>query len=62
MMRNRRKNKKLFLIPFHIKETLQNTVAWDGLPCLPKQGILDKRSELDKANIRLGNSVATFKK
>ena len=36
MMRNRQKSNQIFLIPFHIKETLQHTVAWDDLPELPK--------------------------
>ena len=62
MMRNRQKSNQIFLIPFHIKETLQHTVAWDDLPELPKQGIIDQRSAIDKANVRLGYNVSTFKK
>ena len=62
MMKKRQKSNQIFLIPFHIKETLQHTVVWENLPSLPKQGIIDQRSAIDKANVRLGNNVSTFKK
>ena len=62
MMKNRMKQNNIILIPFHVKETLQHTVAWEGLPKEPCQGIIDQRDEIDKANVRLGNKVHTFKK
>ena len=54
--------RQIFVIPFHVRKTLQHAVEWDGLNSMPTQAILDRRSELERANVRLGNNVSTFKK
>ena len=48
-------------IPFPLRETGEPIKAWDGVGTR-SQAILDMRSEIDKANVRLNRKVNTFKK
>ena len=59
-LKNRKKQNNIFVIPFHLKETGEAVHTWDQVQ-KRTQIIIDQRSEVDKANVRLNRYCNTFK-
>ena len=55
---------QVFEIPYHLKETTMTVCSWgfEVHETIGKQIIIDLRSEIDKANVRLNKYVNTFRK